>query len=81
MTDAELKLHRRVVNQVDPSLPQRAGRAYAKLERGDWKAISFVVTNKGRAITVRSVVKPQPDLRKLAKILLEVQQRKSSNAD
>jgi hypothetical protein len=27
MTNAELRLHRRVVKRVDPSLPQRAGRA------------------------------------------------------
>jgi hypothetical protein len=36
MTDQELRLHRRLVKQVDPSLPQRAGRTYAKLQWGRW---------------------------------------------
>lgn len=31
MNDVELRLHRRLVKLADASLPQRAGRAYAKL--------------------------------------------------
>jgi len=64
MTDAESQLHRRLVKQVDSSLPQRAGRAYAKLERGERKQISYAVTPKGRAITIHPVVKPQPDMKR-----------------
>jgi hypothetical protein len=40
MTDAELQLHRQVVKRVDPSQPQRAGRAFAKLERGEWEPVA-----------------------------------------
>lgn len=72
MNTAELRLHRRVVKRIDPSLPQRAGRAYAKLERGKWETISYVVTPKGRAISVRSLAKPRPDLRKLVRGLLRM---------
>ncbi|MDB5176577.1 MAG: hypothetical protein JWN75_245 [Candidatus Saccharibacteria bacterium] len=70
MTDAELRLHRQVVKQVDPSLPQRAGRAFAALERGDWKRIDYAVTPKGRAITIRAVVKPKPDPKIYARAIL-----------
>jgi hypothetical protein len=72
MTDPELRLHRRLMMDVDPSLPQRAGRAYAKLQRGDWSQAGTVTVTKGRAITVRSVVKPNPDLKKLAGLLLGI---------
>jgi hypothetical protein len=50
-----------------PTVP---GRAYAKLQRGEWKRIDYAVTPKGRAITVRSVVKPQPDFHHLAKAVV-----------
>jgi hypothetical protein len=72
MTDAELRLHRQVVKRIDPSLPQRAGRAYAKLERGEWKCIDHTLTPKGRAITVRSVVKPKPDMHRLVKAAMAI---------
>lgn len=83
MTVTELQLHRQVVKSIDPSLPQRAGRAYAKLERGDWKRIDYAVTPKGRAITIRSVVKPRPDYAKYAKTLIEfvIAQQRDQNAD
>jgi hypothetical protein len=76
MTDTELRLHRRVVKQVDSSLPQRAGRAYAKLRRGEWKRIDYAMTPKGRAITIHSVVKPQPDLQRLARAVLRYTEQK-----
>jgi hypothetical protein len=76
MTSPELRLHRRLVKQVDPSLPQRAGRAYAKLERGDWKRIDYAVTPKGRAITIRTLVKPKPDLERYARTILAYVRRR-----
>jgi hypothetical protein len=72
MTDAELRLHRRLVKQVDPSLPQRAGRAYAKLQRGDWSQAVTVSMTKGRTLTVRSIVKPKPDPRQYARALIQL---------
>ena len=70
MTDAELRLHRRLVGPVDPSLPQRAGRAYAKLKRREWKPVVYIMSEKARGITVRAVVKPVPDPDRYAKAIL-----------
>lgn len=72
MTDAELRVHRRLIKQVDPSLPQRAGRAYAKLQRGDWSQPVTVSVTKGRTLTVRSVVKPKPDPKLYAWALIQL---------
>ena len=77
MTNAELRLHRQVVKRVDPSLPHRGGRAYAKLERGEWKRIYYAVTPKGRAITIHSVVRPQPDLQRLTRAVLRYAEQRS----
>lgn len=43
MTGPELRLHRRLMKRVDPSLPQRAGRAYAKLQGGDWSKAGTIL--------------------------------------
>lgn len=79
VTDSELRLHRQVVKQVDPSLPQRAGRAYAKLKQGNWKQVDYAVTSKGHAIVVRSVVKPKPDLYKLSRAVIALQRSRESD--
>lgn len=44
LTDTELLNHRREISQLQPSLPQRAGRALSKLDR--------VASQMGFAITV-----------------------------
>lgn len=71
MTATELIAHRRSVTAADPSLPHRAGRAYAKLSRGEWSRATTRTTN-GRTISVRSVVRPKPDLRLLAKVYIRM---------
>ena len=58
------------MKRVDPSLLQRAGRAFAKLERGEWSPVVHAVTRKGRGIAVGVVVKPKPDLEGYAKVIL-----------
>src|SRR5580693_2657969 len=58
--------HRHAVTAGDPSLPHRAGRAFAKLNRGEWSRATSRTVN-GRTISVRSVVRPEPDLQLLAK--------------
>lgn len=63
---AELLEHRRNVEIGDSSLPQRAGRAYARLARGDaWRG-SARQTASG--ISMRAIARPDPDLRKIAKV-------------
>jgi hypothetical protein len=66
--DEDLREYRRSVTRVDPSLPHRAGRAYAKLKRGEWSKVNYAVTPNGRVISVRSVVRPDPDARLIAKV-------------
>ena len=72
-TDLELRLHRHVIKKTDPSLPQRAGRAYAKLRKGEWEPSVYVTASNGRGITVSSVVKPKPDLQKLFRAVISMQ--------
>jgi hypothetical protein len=66
-TGAELIEHRRNVHALDPSLPQRAGRAYAKLVRGEQAPVTYSVLPDGHRISIRAVVRPEPDLKLLAK--------------
>ena len=64
---AELSAHHRNVRIGDPSLPQRAGRAYAKLVRGEVQLRrSTKSAMDGRQITVRAIARPEPDLRMLS---------------
>ena len=66
-TEADLIEHRRSVHMLDPSLPQRAGRAYAKLQRGERAPVEYSVTPDGRRIAIRAVMRLEPDLHLLAK--------------
>jgi hypothetical protein len=70
MTDRELIAHRRAVKAADSSLPQRAGWAYARLSRGQQTRVAAETAN-GRVIYVRSVVRPEPDLKMLAKVYMQ----------
>jgi hypothetical protein len=64
MSHAKLLAHRRQVTKEHPSLPQRAGRVIGLLLRGS--ATPPVRTTDGdRTISVRAVVKPAPDFRRL----------------
>ncbi len=69
-TEVELVAHRRNVHLGDPSLPQRGGRAYALLRRGEKAKVSYGATPSGRFISVRPLMRPAPDLRLLAKAVL-----------
>lgn len=77
MTDTELRLHRKVVMRVDPSLPQRAGRAFAKLQRGEWSQAGTISPGKkGLIITVRSIMKPKPDPKLYVRTLVQLSMNK-----
>ncbi|MGJ6122305.1 hypothetical protein QN239_06990 [Mycolicibacterium sp. Y3] len=71
-TEPELIDHHRNVRVGDPSLPQRAGRAYAKLLRGEKSKVGYSVTSTGRRISVRPLMRPEPNLRMLAKTFLNM---------
>ncbi|WAC90165.1 hypothetical protein [Mycobacterium sp. Aquia_213] len=76
LTESELLVHRRAVKVADPSLPQRAGRAYARFSRGD---TMLVGGNQG--IIVRSVVRPEPDLRLLVKAAIAIAKKDLDDED
>jgi hypothetical protein len=69
MTDAELR-HRRLIKQVDPSLPHRAGRTYVpSCSAGIGRKRVLSLCTKERAITVGVVIKPKPDLERYTRRL------------
>jgi hypothetical protein len=83
LADTELLEHRKKISKERPSLPHQAGRALAKLERHAARlavqhakpaALSQPVQHqrrgKDRVITVRSVVRPEPDLKLLARAIV-----------
>lgn len=85
LTDKEAITHRRQVTYDHPSLPHRAGKLYARLHKQALadrdrlaKATTAPVTarpesNPARGkLTARSIARPEPDLRKLALLLLDV---------
>lgn len=83
----ELKRHRAHITKLEPSLPARAGKCYAKLHRvyetgiDEARAQTSPVRTKRprqnraalatRRISVRAVARPEPDLTKLALALIE----------
>jgi hypothetical protein len=70
-----LREYRRAATKADPSLPQRAGRAYAKLKRGVGSKVDYAVMPNGRAISVRTVVRPKPDVATIAKVYWQMAMR------
>jgi hypothetical protein len=74
-TEAELIEHRRNVHALDPSLPHCAGRACAKLLRGEQAPVPYTDMPDGRKIAVRVVMRPEPDLKLLAKALVLIAER------
>ncbi|UOT06792.1 hypothetical protein MPY17_14055 [Rhodococcus opacus] len=86
LSEAELRAHRQTATANDRSLPQRAGRALAKLEairdeREDERfmeeqvrelQLKPVKTAGGRRQpVVYGVVRPEPDYKQIAKVFLE----------
>ncbi|OFJ53378.1 hypothetical protein BEL07_13005 [Mycolicibacterium grossiae] len=84
-TEAELIEHRRNVHALDRSLPHRAGRAYARLIRGERAPATSSALSDGSRISVRAIVRPEIDFRMLAKALLytamDQEKRRSDEED
>ena len=85
LSDLELLQHREQVTKTRPSLPRQAGRALAKLQsaaavvavegvrRAKAPAPVKIRRSRGeRRLVVRAVVRPEPDIKKLAQALLEM---------
>lgn len=84
LTDDELIAHRQAVTKETPSLPHCAGRALSKLET----AIAAVRQQKVQPtepaeakrkrqsprgpLIIRGLVRPEPDARKVARVLLQI---------
>lgn len=80
LTDTELLVHRAAVSKAQPSLPQIAGKAFARLQLFserliDYKAAPHSNTRKKGApyeVLVLSQVNPDIDPKVMVKILIEI---------
>jgi len=70
-TDAELIAKRVELTAASTSLPQRAGRALADLEKALTRQRARVTTG-GRGVHVRGVVRADPDIRQYARAMLRL---------
>lgn len=68
--------HRAWISKQDPSLAQRAGRAYAKLIAGGSVGRFVATRRRGRQLTVGGVALPSPDVRRIARMIIATEQRK-----
>ena len=94
LSDEALLEHRQTITKQRPSLPHQAGKAASKLDRIVTKGPQVIDTTravtrtalkaksgKARNLTVRAVMRPEPDFHKLARALIalktaELKQRK-----
>jgi hypothetical protein len=77
LSDEALLEHRGRITQQRRSLPAKAGKAFEALASGKVHAVvSGPVITKGKLaghhLSVRAIVRPEPDLRKFAQALLGV---------
>jgi hypothetical protein len=72
LTDLELLAHRKRVTKQNPSLPQRASRAFAALRQGKVTKPISVSESRGRQISARALARPEIDAKKLARALLQM---------
>ncbi|MDZ7914151.1 MAG: hypothetical protein U5O16_20300 [Rhodococcus sp. (in: high G+C Gram-positive bacteria)] len=72
LSDDELKQHRRHITVTNKSLANRAGKAYARFIRGETYDALSTITSSGRIVTIRPVLRPQPDAQLLAKALIQL---------
>lgn len=68
LTHTELLEHRRQISRKHPTLPARAGKAFRLVVDGLGRTSGPThVVSDGRRIGVRAVVKPEPDVNRLAR--------------
>lgn len=66
-SEIQLVEHRHNVHALDPSLPHQAGRAYAKIMRGTRAPAHYAEMPNGRRVSVRAIMRPEPDVQMLAR--------------
>jgi len=69
----ELIHHRVEISRSDPSLPQRAGRAYAAITshlEDEWPKQVAPISRANRKVVVRGIACPEIDVEKLSKALI-----------
>jgi hypothetical protein len=81
LTDEQRIAHRVAITNQHPSLPALAGRA---LKRHSYLPVPLIyVGGKGgkqlHALTVRSVIRPQPDTKKFAQAILALAEQMAKN--
>lgn len=80
---AELAAYRSYVMKLEPSLPQRAGRAYVRLSQALESGRSLPAPNKvvvrNRTIKLRSVARPDVDTSRLARTFLALAEQAGHN--
>ncbi|WP_280185757.1 MULTISPECIES: hypothetical protein [Nocardia] len=77
-TNQELLDHRHNAKIADPSLVNRAGKAYAKLARAEPAPVkNFVKGHDGRRIYIRTVMHPEPNIELLSRALLMLAEQDS----
>lgn len=78
LSDSSALQHRKAVSRDRPALPQQAGRALRRLRQSAQALAVQPLTASGMRrkkvarVKVRSVVRPQPDVERLAQILLDL---------
>lgn len=87
LSDDELLAHRQAVTLEEPSLPNQAGKTWARLQRiiaGQEAAYTYAPARhqpsrvpagsrgKRHNIIVTSVLRPEPDVRKIAEALIKI---------
>jgi hypothetical protein len=81
LTGEQLLEHRALITKEQPSLSNKAGKAFAALSRGDTRGVIYgsPMTRgkyKGRRISVRAVARPEPDFKNLAQALIDMAREK-----
>lgn len=88
-SDADHLAHRKWISRKDPSLPQTSGRAYRKLQilvregkiPEEMRSVPDYEGTSRRHITIRSVLRPEPDYERIARSVLDLAVRLASEEE
>ena len=92
LTNTELLEHRRTITKLRPSLPHRAGKAYAAIRSAQREAqfpvraqltptpVSLQTAVSTERIRIKAILKPEPDFTKIAQVILGVAEQMEREA-
>lgn len=69
LSELELMAHRKRVTKQNPSLPQRAGRAFGAMYRGEFTPVPVTTGRGDKQVFIRGLASPELDIAKLSKLL------------